>query len=377
MKEEQVKLKPSAFHSIMALTKAAIISTLRNPTSMFFSFFFPFIFITIFGILNYNNVSYDLGIKSSSLKSGPIYEALKQVSTVHLITDETDNQLTDGLKKGTIPMVIDIQNETSLAVAPGQDIPRYHIDIETSAAAPDQAGTLNAILENITNKINFSVLKASNTLISTSSTEVSGRKYQQIDFILPGQLAFALLTNALFGIAYTFVSMKKELILKRFFATPIKKSWIMASQIISKMLISVIQTLVILGAGYFIFNFTLANGAVTVLSILILSIIGMITFLSFGIFTAAVSKNEDSVTPITQLFLMPQLFLSGAFFPIEAFPAFIQPIARILPMTLLNDAFKMVAFEGAPISQTLPQILGLVVWAIIVYAITAKLFKWE
>jgi len=135
--------------------------------------------------------------------------------------------------------------------------------------------------------------------------------------------------------------------------------------------------LIILLVGYFAFKFTLANGVITVLSILALSFIGMVTFIAFGLLIPSLAKTEDAVTPLAQLIMMPQLFLSGAFFPIDAFPAFLQPIAKIMPMTFLNEAFTKVAFEGAPLSDTLPQILGLLVWDVVIYLLVIRLFKWE
>jgi ABC-2 type transport system permease protein len=110
---------------------------------------------------------------------------------------------------------------------------------------------------------------------------------------------------------------------------------------------------------------------------LVLSLVGIIVFLAFGLLATSIAKNEDSLTPITQLFMMPQLFLSGAFFPIENFPKFIQPVAHVLPMTLLNEAFKKVAFEGVALSTTLPQIGGLLAWGVGIYILVLILFKWE
>lgn len=185
------------------------------------------------------------------------------------------------------------------------------------------------------------------------------------------------MTNALFGIAFTLVSLKKELVIKRMFATPVSKTTLMLSEVGSRVIIAMIQTLIIVLVGHFAFNFTLANGFITLLSIMALSFVGIITFVSFGIFAASISKSEDSISPIANIIMMPQLFLSGAFFAIEAFPDFLQPIARILPMTYLNDAFKKVAFEGVALSETFPMMLGLLIWAVVVYLIDIKLFKWE
>jgi len=110
---------------------------------------------------------------------------------------------------------------------------------------------------------------------------------------------------------------------------------------------------------------------------LVLSLFGIIVFLGFGLIIPGISNDENNISAIANLIMIPQLFLSGAFFQIEAFPVFVQHIARILPMTLLNEAFKKVAFEGLSLADCGYQIAGMLVWTIILYAIDVKIFKWE
>ncbi|MNR52261.1 ABC-2 type transporter [compost metagenome] len=74
---------------------------------------------------------------------------------------------------------------------------------------------------------------------------------------------------------------------------------------------------------------------------------------------------------------MPQFLLSGTFFSINAFPTWLQPISRALPLTYLNDAMRKVAFEGANLWDVKQQILIMVVWGIGIYAVAVKTFKWE
>lgn len=92
---------------------------------------------------------------------------------------------------------------------------------------------------------------------------------------------------------------------------------------------------------------------------------------------SSVAKDENTVPAIANLITLPQFLLAGTFFPIDAFPEFLQPIARILPLTFMNDAMRKISFEGVAITQVLPEILALIVWGIIVYAIVIKVFKWE
>ena len=74
---------------------------------------------------------------------------------------------------------------------------------------------------------------------------------------------------------------------------------------------------------------------------------------------------------------MPQFLLSGTFFAITAFPAWLQTISKILPLTYLNDAMREVAFEGAGLGGVTHQLLILAAWFIGIYAVAVKTFKWE
>jgi ABC-2 type transport system permease protein len=363
---------------MLALTKAAVIASLRNPTTIFFNFFFPFVFIGIFGMLDNDNIKIDLAIRAGSVKSGPAYEALKKVDTLVILDNLSDDQINDKLNKGRLSAALNIVEEDTI-VTPGQPaIKTYKLTLEKSAASPQTASVISSIVDKVGTSIN-SVAQGDKAfkMVTLTETVVAGRKFSQIDFILPGQLAFALLMNALFGMSFGLITLKKELVLKRIFASPAKKWTIMAAQVLSKGFLAIMQTLVIVIVGHYLFNFTLVDGAVTVVNILILGLIGIFTFLAMGLFVAVVSKNEDMATPISQLIMMPQLFLAGAFFALEAFPGFIQVIARVLPMTLLNDAIKKVAFEGASLAMVGNEILGIIIWGVVLYLVIVRLFKWE
>jgi ABC-2 type transport system permease protein len=72
---------------------------------------------------------------------------------------------------------------------------------------------------------------------------------------------------------------------------------------------------------------------------------------------------------------LPQLFLSGVFFSRDAVPAFLKPVADLLPLTFLNDALRDIATTGATLADVGPQILGLVVWAVVSFFAAYRLFR--
>ena len=167
------------------------------------------------------------------------------------------------------------------------------------------------------------------------------------------------------------------MVLKRFFATPIRKTYILLGEALSRVIFQMITAIVILGIGYFFFEFTLVHGWVTLVELLVLSFIGLLIFMGFGFVVSGLAKNESTIPPLANIITLPQFLLAGTFFSIDIFPTWLQPICRALPLTHLNDAMRKVAFEGAHLTDCGKQLGILGIWMVIAYALAIKFFKWE
>jgi ABC-2 type transport system permease protein len=99
--------------------------------------------------------------------------------------------------------------------------------------------------------------------------------------------------------------------------------------------------------------------------------------MGFGFIISGVAKNETSVPPLSNIITLPQFLLSGTFFSTAAFPKWLQPISNALPLTHLNNAMRKVAFEGVGITEVGHELLILLAWGVVIYAVAIKTFKWE
>jgi ABC-2 type transport system permease protein len=354
--------------AILALLKASLISTLKQPAAIVFSIIFPLIFIVVFGLLGGGGTSVGVYLAENSVKEGPLYEALDGIESVRFEEYKSDKEADSELKIGRLDSIVEISQKEEGG---------YEVDLRTSEAAPEAGGVIFSILDSISNRINLQTVELENPAITLEHEVVSGREYKQIDFILPGQLGFALLSSGIFGTAFLLLSLKETLVLKRFFATPIRKGSILLAEGLSKLVFSMLQAIIIIGAGFFFFDFTLINGFVTFFEMLLLTSLGLMTFLGLGFLVSTLADDQNSIPIVANLFTLPQFLLAGTFFPVELFPDWLQPISRVLPLTYLNDALRLVAFEGKGITEVLPQIAAMLIWIVIVYSITAKTFKWE
>jgi ABC-2 type transport system permease protein len=355
--------------STLAIARASFRSILRSPSAVVFSLAFPLIFILVFGFIGGGGITVDVGVAKGTDTLSPVYTALKNIKVVRLLNTFSEEDLKKNLEKGSIDAVISIQKHNAL--------PPYTVNVQYTQASLEKGNILKSLLNNVLYQINTVGQGNRPAVAELKQTTIKGREYKTIDFILPGQLGFSLLSTGVFGTAFVFLSLRQTLVIKRFFATPVKRYSIVLGEAIARIAFGLLGALFIIMIGHFAFGFTLIHGAVTVVNMLLLAIVGLIIFMGFGFIVSGIAKSESTIPPLSNIITLPQFLLSGTFFSISAFPTWLQPISRALPLTHLNDAMRKVAFEGAGLGDVTPQLMILAVWGIIVYAVAFKTFKWE
>ena len=358
----------------LAISKASFRAIFRSPSAVIFSFLFPLIFILVFGFLGSGSrVSVKIAIDPAADTTNPVFQAIRDIPAI-IIVDKADKEEYEDLEKGRITAVLNFQPSA------GTGASEYIINMKSSEAVnPQNLVVLRSVLDGIIKNINEEKYPGAPSIaeVSNDIEKVPGRIYRTIDFILPGQLGFSLLSSGVFGVAFIFFNMRQTLVLKRFFATPLKRSNILFGEALSRILFQMITAVVILGVGYFFFHFTLVNGWITFFEMLVLSFIGLVVFMGFGFVVSGMAKSESTIPPIANIITLPQFLLAGTFFSIDNFPSWLQPISKVLPLTHLNDAMRNVAFEGAHLNDCWKQLGILGIWGIIVYLLAIKFFRWE
>ena len=363
-------MKYNQMKAMMAIAKASLSSIFRSPSAVIFSFLFPIIFILVFGFLSSSSPVIKIVFDPSSSNNNELYQQLIQKKSLKVIVSTREKALEE-LSRGHITAVITIKELKEVAY------PKFIVQLTTSSAAADRIGLLQSLIQQAIVELNQKHLPQQPTYAIVSSEVIPGRVYRTIDFILPGQLGFSLLSAGVFGVAFIFFNLRQTLVLKRFFATPIKRTYIVFGEGLGRIMFQMITAIVILTFGHFAFQFTLINGWITFLELMVLSLIGLIIFMGFGFVVSGLATSESTIPPFANLVTLPQFLLAGTFFPIENFPNWLQPLCNLLPLTHLNQAMRNVAFEGAHLYDCIPQLKVLLIWGIVVYAVAIKVFKWE
>lgn len=366
----------SQIRAMLAITKASLRAIFRSPSAVVFSFIFPFIFILIFGFIGNSTMapSYKIAIDPKSDTVNLLYLTIKSSPRLQVVDYAREQDLRSDLIRGRIAGVLSIRKNNSAS-------PEYVYTLRSTTASGDQWPQVLPIINDLVNGIN-EVQFAERPTFAQADFSVqrdieSVRAYKTIDFILPGQLGFSLLSAGVFGVAFLFFNLRNTLVLKRFFATPIGRTYIVMGEGLARVLFQLLTAIVIILVGHYFFGFTLVNGWITFANMLLLSFLGLMVFMGFGFIISGLARNDSMIPPFANLVTLPQFLLGGTFFSVEAFPGWLQPVSKALPLTYLNTAMRKVAFEGQNLWMVKQEIGVLLLWGLIVYVIAIRVFRWE
>ena len=160
-----------------------------------------------------------------------------------------------------------------------------------------------------------------------------------INSVVPGLIVYAVIF-VIMTIAQSFSTERQEGLLKRLRITPMTSSEFMGSQIMTHMLIAVLQVIVVFTLA-FLLGFRPDSGIQGIFLALPVTAIFSLSSVGLGLITATVSKTPEAATGISFVFILPQMFF-GTFIPITSTT---EQIARFMPSYYLLDALKMI-FEG-------------------------------
>ena len=106
-------------------------------------------------------------------------------------------------------------------------------------------------------------------------------------------------------------------------------------------------------------------------------VLGALTFSSLGLLIASRARTIEAGSGIMNVVQLPMWVVSGVFFSSDRFPAFVQPLIRMLPLTALNEALRANMLRGESMLQMKQQAAALGVCLLVSFGAALKLFRWR
>lgn len=345
---------------------------LRSRQALFFTLFMPFFIMIIFGYIGFDKpTKIDVGLVTSTptAETQKFIEQIKGFPTF-TIHEGNLNEEKRQLDEGNRAIVLDIPSDF-MSVQPGA-APKS-LTAHTNEGQAPLAQTVISILNQFFDKTTLTIAHAP-TLFKIQEQSVNSKNLRYIEFLLPGLVAMSVMQMAVFSVAFVFTQYKEKGVLKRLLASPMQPLQFVTANVITRLLVSVVQTAIFIGMGLLLFKVNI-QGSYLLLALCVA--LGALMFLGLGFSISGLAKTVDSVPAIANLLVFPMLFLGGTFFPISSMPNWLQNIAKFLPLTYFSTALRDVMTKGAGFWDIRWNLLGMVVWGIILITVSTITFSFQ
>jgi ABC-2 type transport system permease protein len=337
-------------NSLYQLTIMRFLLFLREPEAIFWIFIFPILLAAGLGIAFRNRPPEVLQVGATTLQLTQALNADKGLTSTTM--DEAAG--TQALATGRI-LLLAVQRPDTTAYQYDSTNP----DARTAKLLADRA---------------IQTAAGRHDTLPTKEELVHETGSRYIDFVVPGLLGMNLMGSAMWGMGFAIVDARQKKLLKRLVASPMPRWQYLASFLLSRLVMLVIEVAAFLGFARLVFGVPFRG---SIMQLALLCILTSLAFSALGLLTASRAKTIEAVSGLMNFAMFPMWIFSGVFFSSTRFPAVVQPLIRALPLTAAIDAMRGNMLQGLNLQQLIAPVAILLAWLIIPFAISLRIFRWR
>lgn len=313
----------------------------RGRQALFWSLAFPLMFTIIFGFF-FGGGSAGVGTiafidESHTEISQSLAKEIKDSNILKIKTDVNLEEARDLLKKNQIGAVIVVPAGFG-KMQP--EAPRQIIVIEDPANTQVNTAVVGFVNQFLT-QANFAAVNVQ-PIFSVSEEKTNTKTLNYFDFVLMGLIGLALMNASIQGIAITMANYREDKILKRITTTPLPTWRFVMAEVLSRLVLNVLQISLILAIGFYGFH---AHIYGNIFLIYLFALLGGLLFQSIGFMIASIAKTTDAAQGMSVAITIPMMFLAGVFFPIDQLPKWLFSIVQYLPLAPLLRMIRQIGLE--------------------------------
>ena len=363
--------------TLIALTIANLKGLTRDRAALFWTFFFPIMFVFLFGWIFGGSGDTKISVGYVDQDGTPASVGLRQAfASVPLLTLQDGSLEAEkaAMQHGDVSAVIVIPKwlQGALAQAKSGTTASVAIQLYGDPSQNQTTQVVQGVVSQVANGFNLAA-QGGSAILTVSQLTLQSTNISSVAYLVPSILAMALMQLGVFA-AIPLVQQREKGILKRLGATPLARWKLVGSNVLLRLMVAVVDAVLILGIGYVFFDVQIVGNLLEAAGVVLL---GAASFLAIGFMLASFLKTEEQATGVVQIVQLPMMFLSGIFFSFDFLPGFLQTVARFLPLTYLGDAMRQVMVNGTQVAPLGIDLAILTGWLVVCLTIAARTFRWE
>jgi len=191
-------------------------------------------------------------------------------------------------------------------------------------------------------------------------------------FMIPGVIGMILFAITSLLTATAIVRERERGTIEQLIVTPIRPWELVVGKVLPYVILALIDTFEVLAIGHWWFKVPVRGDLTLILgcsSLLLLSGLGI------GLLASTIANTQQEAMLTVWMTLLPSIFLSGFFFPIEAMPGFLQVISYIVPLRYYLVIIRALLMKGVGAGPIMDQIIALAAFGVFIMAAAASRFR--
>jgi ABC-2 type transport system permease protein len=196
-------------------------------------------------------------------------------------------------------------------------------------------------------------------------------------FFAPGMLGMAIMAGTFVALVVGLTVMRDNGQLKRLRGTPLPPWTFFSGQVVSRLVLVIVEAVLVLGLGRLLFKVSLPPTAAGWATFALVALLGTATFTALGVAFTRLVANADSAPALANAAYLPLLFLSGAWFPISGLPHWLAKLAGDFPLAPMLDGMRQALIFGHGLGAIWPDVWKLLAWLAVGLLVSLRTFRWE
>ncbi len=191
-------------------------------------------------------------------------------------------------------------------------------------------------------------------------------------FMIPGVIGMILYAITSILTATAVVRERERGTIEQLIVTPIRPWELVIGKILPYAILALIDTLEVLAIGHWWFGMPVRGDLSLILAcsgLLVLSGLGI------GLFASTIANTQQEAMLTVWMTLLPSIFLSGFFFPLEAMPQFLQWVSYVIPLRYYLIIIRALLIKGVGAGPIWSEILALAVFGIAIMGAASVRFR--
>lgn len=297
----------------------------RNKLEVFFTLFFPMIFLLLFGFFfggssDYQKTSVGL-YQTGTYDISPVIEDTGAWS-LSLFDDETS--LEEKIKSGDILLGVTFDGEKISYLYREGDV--------------GQLSTIEMARASISAAVEKEINNVKSVIVVENIPETAGRvRATDADYTMSGVVAISLLSAGMFSVISVFGRYRKRGVLDRFKITPLKPLTFIFGSTLTRFLVSIVSILLIMIVSRLLFRTTFQTDWLLFLISIISSTLGM---MALGLFLTLIFRNPETAETAASILMVLMVFLAGIYFPLSFLPDYLRIVSAFLPVKYVAELMR-------------------------------------